>query len=81
MRAAWRARMRHVRCLGAPPHPAACPPPLDWQVSAPPPAAQVRDTVDLFHFRRHRKLSLRFLASYILGSTIQVGARGASSHA
>jgi hypothetical protein len=33
---------------------------------------QVRDTVDLFHFRRHRKLSLRFLASYILGSTIQV---------
>lgn len=33
---------------------------------------QVRDTVELFHFRRHRKLSLRFLASYILGSTIQV---------
>jgi hypothetical protein len=37
-----------------------------------PESRQVRDTVELFHFRRHRKLSLRFLASYILGSTIQV---------
>ena len=56
-------------------------PALGLASERPPPAAQVRDTVDLFHFRRHRKLSLRFLASYILGSTIQVGARGASSHA
>ena len=30
------------------------------------------DTVELFSFRRHRKLSLRFLASYLLGINIQV---------
>jgi hypothetical protein len=35
---------------------------------------QVRDTVELFCFRRQRKLSLRFLASYLLGITIQKGA-------
>ena len=29
------------------------------------------DTVDLFHAKRSRKLSLRFLASYLLRSTIQ----------
>ena len=33
--------------------------------------AQVIDTVDLFHFRNQRKLSLRFLASFMLGLDIQ----------
>ncbi|KAF6265524.1 exonuclease-domain-containing protein [Scenedesmus sp. NREL 46B-D3] len=37
------------------------------------PPEQVRDTVELFSFRRQRKLSLRFLASYLLGLTIQTG--------
>ena len=32
---------------------------------------QVIDTVFLFHFKRQRKLSLRFLASYLLGEDIQ----------
>ena len=32
---------------------------------------QVVDTVELFHFKRQRKLSLRFLASYLLGASIQ----------
>lgn len=29
------------------------------------------DTVELFHFKRQRKLSLRFLAGYLLGAAIQ----------
>ena len=29
------------------------------------------DTVFLFHFKRQRKLSLRFLAGYLLGEDIQ----------
>ena len=33
--------------------------------------AQVVDTVELFHFRRQRKLSLRFLAHRLLGVGIQ----------
>ena len=33
--------------------------------------AQVVDTVELFHFRRQRKLSLRFLAHQLLGVGIQ----------
>ena len=32
---------------------------------------QIVDTVDLFHAKRSRKLSLRFLASYLLRSSIQ----------
>lgn len=36
---------------------------------------QIVDTVDLFHAKRSRKLSLRFLASYLLRSSIQVGWR------
>ena len=32
---------------------------------------QVVDTVELFHFRRQRKLSLRFLAHRLLGVGIQ----------
>lgn len=32
---------------------------------------QVIDTVFLFHFKRQRKLSLRFLASYVLQEDIQ----------
>ncbi len=32
---------------------------------------QVVDTVELFHFKRQRKLSLRFLAGYLLGAAIQ----------
>ena len=32
---------------------------------------QVIDTVFLFHFKRQRKLSLRFLASYLLQEDIQ----------
>ena len=32
---------------------------------------QVIDTVFLFHFKRQRKLSLRFLAGYLLGEDIQ----------
>jgi len=32
---------------------------------------QVVDTVELFHFKRQRKLSLRFLAAYLLGASIQ----------
>jgi len=35
------------------------------------PPNQVIDTVELFHFKRHRKLGLRFLASYLLGIDIQ----------
>ena len=34
-------------------------------------ALQVIDTVFLFHFKRQRKLSLRFLAAYLLGEDIQ----------
>lgn len=34
-------------------------------------ACQIVDTVDLFHAKRSRKLSLRFLASYLLRSSIQ----------
>ncbi len=30
------------------------------------------DTVELFHFKRQRKLSLRFLAGYLLRASIQV---------
>ena len=33
--------------------------------------AQIVDTVELFHFKRQRKLSLRFLASYLLKEDIQ----------
>ena len=33
---------------------------------------QVVDTVELFHFKRQRKLSLRFLAGYLLGASIQM---------
>jgi PAB-dependent poly(A)-specific ribonuclease subunit 2 len=36
------------------------------------PPSQIVDTVDLFHAKRSRKLSLRFLASYLLRSSIQV---------
>ncbi len=32
---------------------------------------QVVDTVELFHFKRQRKLSLRFLAGYLLRASIQ----------
>lgn len=39
------------------------------------PPSQVVDTVELFRFRRQRKLSLRFLARHLLGLDIQ-----ASSH-
>lgn len=35
------------------------------------PPAQIVDTVDLFHAKRSRKLSLRFLASYLLRIAIQ----------
>ena len=35
------------------------------------PPAQIVDTVELFHFKRQRKLSLRFLASYLLKEDIQ----------
>lgn len=35
------------------------------------PVLQVIDTVFLFHFKRQRKLSLRFLASYLLQEDIQ----------
>ena len=31
------------------------------------------DTVELFHFKRQRKLSLRFLAAYLLHERIQQG--------
>lgn len=44
-------------------------------------AVQVRDTVELFSFRRQRKLSLRFLASYLLGLKIQTGAGAAGAAA
>lgn len=37
----------------------------------PPPDKQIVDTVDLFHAKRSRKLSLRFLASYLLQASIQ----------
>ena len=36
-------------------------------------APQVVDTVELFHFKRQRKLSLRFLSAYLLQSRIQQG--------
>ena len=32
---------------------------------------QIIDTVEIYHFKRQRKLSLRFLASYLLGMDIQ----------
>ena len=35
------------------------------------PPGQIVDTVELFHFKRQRKLSLRFLASYLLHADIQ----------
>ena len=35
------------------------------------PPGQIIDTVELFHFKRQRKLSLRFLASYLLKADIQ----------
>ncbi|KAK9820479.1 hypothetical protein WJX72_010776 [[Myrmecia] bisecta] len=35
------------------------------------PPSQVIDTVDLFYLKRQRKLSLRFLSSYLLGQDIQ----------
>jgi len=34
-------------------------------------AAQIIDTLEIFHFKRQRKLSLRFLASFLLGIKIQ----------
>lgn len=34
---------------------------------------KVVDTVELFHFKRQRKLSLRFLAGRLLGLGIQQG--------
>ena len=34
---------------------------------------QVVDTVELFHFKRQRKLSLRFLSAYLLHEKIQQG--------
>ena len=37
------------------------------------PPSQVVDTVELFHFKRQRKLSLRFLARRLLGVDIQRG--------
>jgi PAB-dependent poly(A)-specific ribonuclease subunit 2 len=37
------------------------------------PPAQLVDTVELFRFKRQRKLSLRFLARYLLGADIQRG--------
>jgi len=40
---------------------------------APAARAQLRDTCDLFCFKRQRRLSLRFLASYLLGLDIQAG--------
>ena len=43
------------------------------------PPEQLVDTVELFSFRRKRKLSLRFLASYLLGVNIQVGCRRRAS--
>lgn len=36
-----------------------------------PSLTQQIDTVELFSLRRHRKLSLRFLASYLIGINIQ----------
>ncbi len=36
------------------------------------PQAQVRDTVDLFHLPKSRKISLRFLVSYLLDRDIQI---------
>ncbi|KAG2497083.1 hypothetical protein HYH03_005077 [Edaphochlamys debaryana] len=45
------------------------------------PPEQVVDTSELFRYRGGRKLSLRFLASYLLGTTIQQGgALGAHHH-
>eukprot|EP00884_Botryococcus_braunii_P016716 jgi/Botrbrau1/3728/Bobra.0363s0013.1 len=41
------------------------------------PPAQVIDTVELFHFKRQRKLSLRFLAHQLLGIQIQRGTHDA----
>mmetsp|Transcript_18769 Transcript_18769/g.48144 ORF Transcript_18769/g.48144 Transcript_18769/m.48144 type:complete len:1322 (+) Transcript_18769:261-4226(+) len=35
------------------------------------PPEQVIDTVELFYFKRHRKLGLRFLAAFLLGIDIQ----------
>ena len=35
------------------------------------PPEQVIDTVELFHFKRQRKLSLKFAATYLLGEDIQ----------
>ena len=32
---------------------------------------QVVDTVDLFYMKKQRKISLRFLAAYLLNQTIQ----------
>ena len=37
------------------------------------PPDQIVDTVELFHFKRQRKLSLRFLARRLLGIDIQQG--------
>jgi PAB-dependent poly(A)-specific ribonuclease subunit 2 len=37
------------------------------------PIENVVDTVEIFHFKRQRKLSLRFLSSYLLGLDIQQG--------
>jgi len=36
------------------------------------PPAQIVDTVELFHFKHQRKLSLKFLASYLLEMAIQL---------